>query len=110
LGFFLTAPCLGLSVVHVRTLITNKADFFHPGNCSRSQVCRIRSVSPQSSTAMYTHGSTYSLLSQPPLQVQPPAETVALATQGRDSVSECSTALFPNQLDNSHAWVTRSWF
>lgn len=41
-----------LSVVQVRALITNKADFFHPGICSWSQVCRINSVYPQSRVAL----------------------------------------------------------
>lgn len=68
---FLTAFCLELSVVQVRTLITDKGDFFHPGNCSQSQVCRISSLHPQSSIGVWTHGNTHSLLNKPPLQVLP---------------------------------------
>lgn len=103
---FLTAFCLGLSVVQVRTLIRDKGDFFHPGNCSQSQVCRIISLHAQSSIAVWTPGNTPSLLDKPPLQVLPLVGTGAWATQGGDSESECGTALFPNPLENSCALVS----
>lgn len=103
---FLTAFCLGLSVVQVRTLITDKGDFFHPGSCSQSQVCRIISLHAQSSTAVWTHGNTHSLLHKPPLQVLPLVGTGAWAAQGGDPESECGTALFPKQLEDSCAWVS----
>lgn len=106
LASFLTAFCLGLSVVQVRTLIRDKGDFFHPGNCSQSQVCRIISLHAQSSIAVWTHGNTPSLLDKPPLQVLPVVGTGTRATQGGDSESECGTALFPNPSENSCALVS----